>query len=253
MDWSWRTRTSVRFPFPPSNSPLADLVSSPARSAYFFLILFATHLYEAKPSNWSELGNSYEEFVRSRPVFATIGKELDNASIDALLPLQRTRGEIGTGSASTDEVAEFVRGRNGNILSSMTLLKSDFFSNLQKMSLPERIEGQPNFRRVVLSVAGIARGARTPSVSSATAPAFSFTTATGATTTEGVDSVGPCVYGSGMPTLDGLRRMLEKIEAKKTSVFWHLLREEPVLYISGRPHVRSPFFSRSSPSVSHTN
>jgi hypothetical protein len=205
--------------------------------AYFFLILFVSFLRESNPSSWKELGPSYETFVRSRPVYRTIERELDDASINALLPLQQNRGELGT-----DEVAEFVAGRNGNILSAMTLLKSDFFSNLQKMSLPERVDGAPNFRRVKLALDGTA-APRTPSTASAATPGFSFTSAGGATTTEGVEEAGPMVYGSGMPTVDGLRRMFERIGAKETSVFWHSLREEPVLFIGGRPHVSlTPFF-----------
>jgi hypothetical protein len=118
----------------------------------------------------------------------------------------------------------------------MTLLKSDFFSNLQKMSLPERVDGAPNFRRVKLALDGTA-APRTPSTTSASTPGFSFTSAGGATTTEGVEEAGPMVYGSGMPTVDGLRRMFERIGARETTVLWHSLREEPVLFIGGRPHV----------------
>ncbi|GAA5856222.1 hypothetical protein JCM8547_000828 [Rhodosporidiobolus lusitaniae] len=202
--------------------------------AYFFLILFMSFLNETQPSNWDELGRtaSYEEFVRSRPVFATIERELDHASIDALVPLQRTPKEIGTGTASTDEVEDFVSQRSGRILSAFTLLKSDFFSGLQKMSLPERVEGAPNFRRVPLSIAG-SEYARTPASTSAT----SLAVPSSATTTQSPSEIGPLVYGSGMPTVDGLRRLFEKIGAKETRVLWSSLREEPVLYVSGRPHV----------------
>jgi hypothetical protein len=216
---------------------LSSLLTVPSCRAYFFLILFVAFLTESRPENWKELGTAYESFIRARPVYKTIERELDHASLSALLPLSR-RGDIGSGTASTDEVAEFVAGRNGNILSAMTLLKSDFFSNLQKMSLPERCRGAPNFRRVKLAVSGT-EPPRTPS---STTPAFSFTSAGGATTTEDVEDAGPMVYGSGMPTVDGLRRMLDKIQAKKTSVFWHCLREEPVLFVNGRPHVRPLLF-----------
>ncbi|GAA5990599.1 hypothetical protein JCM11641_007799 [Rhodosporidiobolus odoratus] len=208
--------------------------------AYFFLILFMTFLNESKPSTWNELGRtaSYEDFVRSRPVFRTIEKELDNnATIDALVPLQRASNTIGLGSASNDEVADFVSRRDGRILSAFTLLKSDFFSGLQKMSLPERVEGAPNFRRVPLSIAG-SQAARTPASASTTSLAVTPGLSMGpATTTQGTSEVGPLVYGSGMPTVEGLRRALEKMKARTTRVFWSGMREEPVLYVGGRPHV----------------
>ncbi|KAG8865965.1 hypothetical protein FRC20_009226 [Serendipita sp. 405] len=56
------------------------------------------------------------------------------------------------------------------------------------------------------------------------------------------DEVGVTEYvcGSGMPTAEGLRRALKRLDASpegKNSVFWTSLREEPVLYVNGRPHV----------------
>jgi hypothetical protein len=38
-----------------------------------------------------------------------------------------------------DEVVRVVANRSGVVLSASTILKSDFFSNLQKMSLPEYV------------------------------------------------------------------------------------------------------------------
>ena len=103
--------------------------------------------------------------MRTRPVFRTFQQELKAAGADALKPLERV--EIGDGPAATDEVNLVVANRAGAVLSAATILKSDFFSNLQKMSLPEwvstpqqsgrllkvlcrRIDGSPNFRRIPL-------------------------------------------------------------------------------------------------------
>ncbi|GAA5932545.1 uncharacterized protein JCM15063_001257, partial [Sporobolomyces koalae] len=185
--------------------------------AYFFLILLMCYLNETKPDTWREFGQtaSYEEFVRQRPVFKTIERELDTADIDALVPLERP---LADGTASNDEVADFVAQRSGIVLSSFTLLKSDFFSGLQKMSLPDRVDGAPNFRRVPLSFTS---GAHDGAKSAAEATAEN----------------GPLVYGTGMPTADGLRRALERMGAKEMPVTWTSMREEPVLYIRSRPHV----------------
>ncbi|GAA5911266.1 hypothetical protein JCM6882_004080 [Rhodosporidiobolus microsporus] len=212
--------------------------------AYFFLIVFMSFLNESRPTTRDEIGRSasYEDFVRSRPVFRTIEKELDVAAMETLLPLQRNLHSVTSGTASNDEVQDFVAKRDGRILSAYTMLKSDFFSGLQKMSLPERVDGAPNFRRVPLSLAGsdLARTPASASLSSVPSsaslgPALSL--GVSATTTQKPSEVGPLVYGSGMPTVDGLRRLFERIGARETRVLWSSLREEPVLYVAGRPHV----------------
>lgn len=190
-------------------------------SGYFFLILFMCFLNECRPSTWREMGttSSYETWVKDRPVFRTIQRELDDAGIEALTPLSRG-ALVERGTASDDEVADFVAHRDGRILSAYSLLKSDFFSGLQKMSLPERVDGAPNFRRVPLGAVAASDLAQSAASSLSTAQGH-----------------GPLVYGSGMPTVDGLRHALEKMSARETKVLWQSLREEPVLFVSGRPHV----------------
>lgn len=94
--------------------------------AYYFLILFASFLNESKAETWRDLRETatYEQFVKERPVFKTIESELDTATIEALIPLERP---LVTGNALSDEVADFVSKRSGRILSQYTLLKSDYF------------------------------------------------------------------------------------------------------------------------------
>lgn len=55
----------------------------------------------------------------------------------ALKPLERV--DLSEGVALPDEARQVVASRKGSILSASTILKSDFFSNLQKMSLPEYV------------------------------------------------------------------------------------------------------------------
>ena len=154
--------------------------------AYYFLILIAAFLSETKAETWRELtgsASSYEGWVKARPVFKTIERELDDAGLDALVPLEGAAA-AKSGHAFSDEIAAFVARRSGQILSPFTLLKSDYFSGLQKMSLPERVDGAPNYRKVrMLGPAD-------------TAPATPVT----ATFDQ---NAGPLVYGVGMPTLDG--------------------------------------------------
>ncbi|KAG5731255.1 hypothetical protein E4T56_gene14356, partial [Termitomyces sp. T112] len=113
------------------------------------LIVFQSYLQTTEPNTRESL-ESVESYVKNRPVIKTFQKELFAEGIDALKPLERV--DPKEGMADPDEVTQVVANRRGSILSASTILKSDFFLNLQKMSLPERIEGSPNFRRVPLTL-----------------------------------------------------------------------------------------------------
>lgn len=89
--------------------------------------------------------------------------------------------------------------RKGEVLGSQTVLKSDHCPGCQNQNLPEGVDGAPNFREV---------------------PGFP-------------------VYGVANPTIDGIRSVIQKICSSKDGrpVFWHNMREEPVIYINGKPFV----------------
>lgn len=89
--------------------------------------------------------------------------------------------------------------RNGEVLGSQTVLKSDHCPGCQHPSLLERLEGAPNFREI---------------------PGFP-------------------VYGVANPTVDGIRSVIQRIGSSRgvRPVFWHNMREEPVIYINGKPFV----------------
>jgi hypothetical protein len=70
-------------------------------------------------------------------VLKTFEKELLADGLHTLQPLERA-DEVD-GVAHPDEVKQVVMNRSGSILSASTILKSDFFSNLQKMTLPEYV------------------------------------------------------------------------------------------------------------------
>ncbi|EMD34003.1 hypothetical protein CERSUDRAFT_117523 [Gelatoporia subvermispora B] len=190
---------------------------------YFELIIFQAYLQSIEPDTVQSF-ESFESFVENRPVIKTFEKELVTDNIDTLKPLERV--DAVNGVAQPDEVRQVVANRSGSILSASTILKSDFFSNLQKMSLPERIEGSPNFRRTPLTLRLVRSGASSP---------VEDTEFVAETTQDG-----KWVCGSGMPTVEGLRNALTRIDAHpegKNLAYWTSLREEPVLYVAGRPHV----------------
>lgn len=161
---------------------------------YFELIVFQSYLQSTEPDTMQEF-ESVETYVKNRPgrcsptsvcalanswllkVIKTFEKELLGEGIDALKPLERADAKDGV--ADPDEVTQVVVNRSGSILSASTILKSDFFSNLQKMALPEcvswpclftehdtsnrRINGSPNFRRVPLTLRPVSPVSQSPS------------------------------------------------------------------------------------------
>jgi hypothetical protein len=94
---------------------------------------------------------------------------------------------------------EVVAHRSGDVLLRHTILKSDHFPGCQNMRLTPLLDGAPNFRQV-------------PSLP---------------------------VFGVAIPTVAGLRCALDRMGAAngRRKVLWHNMREEPVLYVNGRPFV----------------
>ncbi|KAE9405167.1 hypothetical protein BT96DRAFT_916343 [Gymnopus androsaceus JB14] len=101
---------------------------------YFELIVFQAYLQSNQPNTMQAL-ESIETFVKNRPVIKTFERELMAEGMNALKPLQRA--DLVEGMAHPDEVKQVVMNRSGSVLSASTIIKSDFFSNLQKMTLPE--------------------------------------------------------------------------------------------------------------------
>lgn len=97
------------------------------------------------------------------------------------------------------EMSQVAALRNGEVLGIQTVLKSDHCPGCQNPCLPERLEGAPNFREI---------------------PGFP-------------------VYGVANPTVDGIRSVIQRIGSSRGGrpVLWHNMREEPVVYIKGRPFV----------------
>ena len=179
---------------------------------YFYVILFAAYLDNSRPE--TILQYSFESFVRKQPVIDTIAREFNRDDIMTITPLRKI--EPHDGKALSDEVQDVVQNRHGRILSEYTMLKSDFFSGILKAGLPLRVDGMPNLRAVPPIVH--------------------------LNSERGLDPLPTAqeTWGSGMPTIDGLRRGLARMGAygpDAIPVVWTNLREEPVLYVNGRPHV----------------
>ncbi|RSH87875.1 uncharacterized protein EHS24_000393 [Apiotrichum porosum] len=179
---------------------------------YFHLLVFQAYLDDTVPDD--ETAFSFESFVKHRPVFKTLEQELRSGGVSSLMPIERA--DPATGMALEDEEAQVVASRTGAILSAQTILKSDYFVGLQKQSLPERVDGAANYRQAPLVLENIPLDSHDQ------------------------DAKESWVYGTGMPSAEGLRNALTKMGCAPggdRKVLWTSLREEPVLYVNSRPHV----------------
>lgn len=187
----------------------------------------------------------------------------------AYMRSDKTGGPAGTVSKSTteeeenqsvdlteNEEQEVISARSGDILTPFTLLKADFFPGILKHNLHLRIEGMPNLRQeplLLLPVGSLSASVNLQAVAER------------------------AVWGTGMPSVEGLRAGLQTMgvhphskdrysyaharsaahhhhrrqsssglitggptsgaETPVHGVVWTSLREEPVLYVKGRPHV----------------
>lgn len=115
---------------------------------YFDLVIFQAYLQSTVPDTIRSV-ETFESYVKNHPVFKTFEKEMLAEGILSLKPLERK--DVAEGVALPDEIAQTVANRSGSVLSASTILKSDFFSNLQKMSLPECV----HFGRMIEVASGL--------------------------------------------------------------------------------------------------
>ncbi|XP_010245398.1 PREDICTED: paladin isoform X2 [Nelumbo nucifera] len=172
---------------------------------YYFLICFAVYIHTERaalhPS--SSCQSSFSDWMRARPELYSILRRLLRRNPMGALGYASLKPSLMKIAESADgrpcEMGVVAALRNGEVLGSQTVLKSDHCPGCQNLSLPERVEGAPNFREV---------------------PGFP-------------------VYGVANPTIDGIQAVIQRIGSSKGGrpVFWHNMREEPVVYINGKPFV----------------
>ncbi|XP_041022066.1 paladin isoform X2 [Juglans microcarpa x Juglans regia] len=172
---------------------------------YYFLICFAVYIHsEREFLRSSSFGHStFSDWMRARPELYSIIRRLLRRDPMGALGYATLKPSLMKIAESNDgrprEMGVVAALRNGEVLGSQTILKSDHCPGCQNQSLPERVEGAPNFREV---------------------PGFP-------------------VYGVANPTIDGIRSVIRRIGSFEGGrpVFWHNMREEPVIYINGKPFV----------------
>ncbi|KAK7392157.1 hypothetical protein VNO78_20587 [Psophocarpus tetragonolobus] len=172
---------------------------------YYFLICFAVYIHSEMATLCSSSAgrSSFTDWMRHRPELYSIIRRLLRRNPMGALGHSSLKPSLKKIAESTDgrpsEMGVVAALRNGEVLGSQTVLKSDQCPGCQHPRLPERVEGAPNFREV---------------------PGFP-------------------VYGVANPTIDGIRSVISRIGSSKGGrpVLWHNMREEPVIYINGKPFV----------------
>lgn len=170
---------------------------------YYFLICFAVYLYTERGALQLESPRhcSFSDWMTARPELYSIIRRLLRR--DPMGALGYATSSLSLTDESTkdgpSELSQVAALRNGGVLGRQTILKSDHCPGCQHLNLRERVEGAPNFREI---------------------PGFP-------------------VYGVANPTIDGIRSVIRRIGSSRggCSVLWHNMREEPVVYINGKPFV----------------
>ncbi|RWR94458.1 paladin isoform X2 [Cinnamomum micranthum f. kanehirae] len=172
---------------------------------YYFLICFAVYIHSERAALCpiSSGQCSFVDWMKARPELYSILRRLLRRDPMSALGYASSKPCLMKISESSDdrpyEMSVVAAMRNGEVLGSQTVLKSDHYPGSQNLSLPEKVLGAPNFREI---------------------PGFP-------------------VYGVANPTIDGIRAIVRRIGSIKGGrpVFWHHMREEPAIYINGKPFV----------------
>lgn len=191
---------------------------------YYSLIVFAAYLDDPGFAFGSNNHVPFSRWVKDRPeLLGILERLLRSNPLSALAFDRMERREHGDwdqgGSALAlatraslegqlvgreEKFAEHIATRPGSVLGPHTILKLDHFKGCQSSRLVNEIDGAPNFR--------------------------------------GLSGPGLHVYGGAIATVDGIKRVLHSVGAgpddeQQRSAVWHMMREEPVVYINGDPYV----------------
>ncbi|KAG2430310.1 hypothetical protein HYH02_013787 [Chlamydomonas schloesseri] len=182
---------------------------------YYMLIAFASYLCSPHFNPDMPTQASFADWMASRPELRSILMRLlrrnSMAALDLHLPVAAPGpgGPDGAGGAPLGLPAGTTSGdvtaaRSGAVLGPFTILKEDQFPGMRSHKVPQPIDGAPNFRGLP----------------------------------------GMPIFGTGMPTIEGIVAVLRVVSgstspnaSKRVHALWINMREEPVVYIKGRPFV----------------
>ncbi|PSC67685.1 paladin isoform X1 [Micractinium conductrix] len=180
---------------------------------YFTLICFASYISGAHFPPGSPNSLTFGEWLGGRPELRSILERLLRFNPASALGLNKAPDALAASeaqerqdSAELESHAALISQRGGAVLGPYTILKEDHFRGCQSSRLAACVAGAPNFR----------------------------------------DVPGVRVFGGAIATVDGVRSVLLSVGAapdappvngRQVRAVWHLQREEPVVYVNGRPYV----------------
>eukprot|EP00210_Caulerpa_lentillifera_P000523 g506.t1 len=171
---------------------------------YCVLLAFTVHISHPKFDPLSSNHVTFEQFMKQRPEFKSVLKRMIRRNPMSALGLHYS--STSNQKWKLDGL-EFIQNRQGSVLGQNTILKEDHFPGIEDPRLHQPIPGAPNFRGVL------------------DLP----------------------VYGVGMPTIEGIKDVLTAIGAgpnqqNSSNALWFNWREEPLVYINGKPFVLREHF-----------
>lgn len=184
---------------------------------YFMLIVFQAYLHTTRPQEHVEyIGQtacavSFSTWFTAHQEFQSLLDELErHGHVETLLyeppPALPTTSPFSSPLQASSEAVALVQNRPGSVLAPLTILKYDHFPGCQKLCLPDRLPGAPNYRAISV----IAQNADTKHQ----------------------------IVGVAMPTASAVQTVLDRMGSQgRRRVLWICLREEPVIFINGKPFV----------------
>ena len=169
---------------------------------YYYLFAFEAYLDHVQLKQ-DEVSFAYwmNSHLELKKILLEIGHT--HPLLSCLIPQSLMKpGEIM--SSTPPDIIEAIDNRSGSVLAHRMILKHDHFLGCQRMTLPDRIDGAPNFRQVPIDF---------------------------------VDSkTRYLVCGIGMPEERAIINLVTKLGTEK-NILWTSFREEPILFIKGEPYV----------------
>jgi predicted protein tyrosine phosphatase len=142
----------------------------------------------------------FTEWIASRPEIRTVSESI------------RGKEDLMESDVMGDANVLFVANRQGQVLVRGSILKTDHFPGCRRLNNPKVMcEGAPNYRSIWPD---------------------EFIKAS--------DGLDLRIYGTGIPTTSGVREVLNVLNPtadEDGGAIWINLREEPIIYINGRPFV----------------
>lgn len=180
---------------------------------YYSLIVFAAYLDDPGFAFGTSSHVPFSRWVGDRPELRGILERLLRANPLSALAFDQIDASQNSNARSSlesmavnrkESFAEHIATRPGSVLGPHTILKLDHFKGCQSSRLVNEIDGAPNFR--------------------------------------GMSSPGLHVFGGAIATVEGIERVLRSVGAgpddeQQACAVWHMMREEPVVYINGDPYV----------------